>query len=348
MSQRQKDTHFIDFISRLEGVLSGHGKNTDEFQKNQVNDLLALEHEFRKALVKHRWGPDVYKAFVTHIIEEKRNILMARPYFRERNDVFKNKISKVLRDESWRGLFRFSINFQFVKFAMGVKNWKKARGAKTIVRLAREIERLRADIVECNLPLAIGQARIFYGMNQHSHLAYMDMVQVAAEGLIAAVDKFCGPYSKVFRAVAVGRMLGNAIEANSETSFHFYPREKKRIYRLRKLVAVMRDGSGHVDIELLTKALNKMEHEKGETEFTNHEEVAQLLAASHVLFASALPISEEDEDIHNNPIEKFADSSELRPDNLFEDADLRHRVAAAIKALPVMDQKLLRMRGVEF
>jgi RNA polymerase sigma factor (sigma-70 family) len=349
MSHR-KDSHFLDFIGNLEEVLEGHGKNTDQFQKDQVNGLLKLEHDFRKALVKHRWGPDVYKAFVNHIIVEKRNILMARPYFRERNDTFKNRISKTLRDENWRGLFRFSVNFQFIKFAMKQKRWGSSRGSKAIVKLARDIERLRADLVECNLPLAISQARIFYGSNPNTHLTYMDMVQTAAEGLIAAVDKFSGPYSKVFRAVAVGRMLGNAIEANSETSFHFYPREKKRIYRARKLIGQLNDGSGHVDLELVLAALNRKEVQEGD-ELTTASELAHLISASQVVFASSLPVPDEGGESEVNtpsPIEKYAAHDDDRPDQRFEDADLRHRVASAILALPLFDQKLLRMRGVEF
>jgi RNA polymerase sigma factor (sigma-70 family) len=272
---------------------------------------------------------------------------MARPYFRERNDTFKNRISKTLRDENWRGLFRFSVNFQFIKFAMKAKNWKSSRGSKTIVKLANEVERLRADIVECNLPLAISQARIFYGLNRNTHLSYMDMVQTASEGLIAAVDKFCGPYTKVFRAVAVGRMLGNAIEANSETSFHFYPREKKRIYRARKLIAQQNDGSGHIDFDLVLASLNHKENQEGD-ELTTATELAHLVSASQVIFASALPVSDEEEEVPTNPIEKYADSVESRPDQQFEDADLRHRVANAILALSIFDQKLLRMKGVEF
>jgi DNA-directed RNA polymerase specialized sigma subunit len=347
MSHR-KDTHFLDFIGTLEEVLAGHGKNTDQFQKDQVNDLLGLERDFRKALVKHRWGPDVYKAFIRHITVEKRNILMARPYFRQRNDVFKGYISKTLRDENWRGLFRFNINFQFVKFAMGAKKWNSSRGSKTIIRLAKKIERLRADLVECNLPLAISQARIFYGSNPNTHLSYMDMVQTAAEGLIAAVDKFCGPYSKVFRAVAVGRMLGNAIEANSETSFHFYPREKKRIYRARKLIGQLNDGSGHVDLDAVLAALNRKETEE-EDELTTATELAHLISASQVVFASALPLPDEEEEHHISPIEQFADEDgPTRPDFMYEDADLRHRVANAIKGLSIFDQKLVRMKGVEF
>lgn len=343
---QHRSEHFLDFIASLEKVLSKYDKNTMEFQKDQVEKLVKSERDFRKALVRHPRGADVYKAFINLIMVEKHNILMARPYFRERDKTFKAFISKVLRDQNHRALPRFNVNFQFIDFVVKCRKWGRDPASKKLLRLAYDVKKLRENLIKCNIPLAISQARIFYARNNAGHHTYMDMVQIASGGLASGVDKFVGDYSKVFRAVLIGRILGDLIEANSETFVHFFPADKRRIYRVRKIVGSLRDGSGNTDYAEVTKILNRKELEEGE-ELTSADDIHHLMGAASVVSANSLPVADEDGEGPNNPIEKYADDASNRPDMLLEEAQARRSVAKAIVTLPVMHQKLLRLRGID-
>ncbi len=339
--------HFLDFIKSLEGVLAGYEKNTTAFQEGQVNGLVEAEREFRSALMHHRHGWSVYKAFIHFIMVERHNILMARPFFRERDATFKESIAQAIREPKFhRRLPRFDINYQFISFAMRARVWGKDPSSKKVVRLAHKVFRLREELIECNLPLAIYQARKFYHPNRASHHTYMDMLQVAAGGLAAGVDKYSGVYTTGFRGVLIGRIVGDLIEANSETFVHFFPADKRRLYRVRKIAATMREGINSADLETLTKLLNKKEKEEGE-ELTKPSDLHHLVNAASLVSASSLPAGEEEDEHDGSPIEHYADEAENRPDRLLEEAQSRRSVADAIKTLPVIEQKLLRLRGVD-
>ena len=154
----------------------------------------------------------VFRDFIKYICEERKNILAARPFFRERQAIFTSKVSNALRDRSEVNLSKFHFNFQFIKFTMKARNWGKD---SQIRNLYNQIDSLRTEIIEMNMPLAISRTRIFYSKTPPSQLSYMDFVQIGAEGLMSAVDKFCLPYSKVFRSVIIGRIVGNYIESYS-------------------------------------------------------------------------------------------------------------------------------------
>lgn len=343
-----RSEHFLDFIRSLEGVLEGYDKNTTEFQRGQVEGLLGAERAFRKALVKHPHGPGVYKSFIYHIMVEKRNLLMARPYFRERDKTFKAHIAHVLREGKYRHLYRFDINYQFIAFTMKLRKWGQDPQSKRLMRLAHEVLSLRNSLIECNLPLAISRARMFQARNRGSHHDYMDFLQVASGGLAAGVDKYVGPYTTAFRAVLIGRILGDLIEANSETFVHFFPPDKRRLYRIRKIASGLREGLATLDYDLLAKMLNKEEREKGEA-LTKVGDLHHLVNASSLVSASTSPAGEEDHDHDQDgsPIERYADDAENRPDLLLEEAQTRRGVADAISNLPVLDQKLLRLKGID-
>jgi hypothetical protein len=224
-----------------------------------------LEKKWRDTVVRHAYGPWVYRKFVTFISNEKKNILAARPYFRERQEIFAKQISKALKKGigGVDDLYRFAINYQFVLFVMKQRKW----GANSqVAKLADEIGKLRKDIVAINLPLGIARARVFYSRTPKSHLSYMDEIQIAAEGMMSGVDKYSpgrgGKVSpKVFRSTMIGRMVGNFIEEYSETLIHFYPVDKRKIYRYNKLV---RNFPSEIDYEKVAQLVNAgIKKEKG-------------------------------------------------------------------------------------
>lgn len=338
------DNHFRNFAGNLERAIDKYADLPEEDllarQKRQVETLVALEKEFRRTLIKHPWGPGTYKAFVRFICDERRNILAARPFFRERQNIFTEQISKALKKRAEKSLYRFHFNFQFVIFVLAEYKWP--RGGK-IATLARQIAQLRTELVEMNMPLAISRARIFWSRTPKAQLSYMDLVQISCEGLMSAVDKFCLPYSRVFRAVAIGRMTGNFIEQYSETLVHFYPVDKRKIYRANKLLS--RGNAEQPDMEKLSEGVNS---DVDPNHQTNPSEIADLLAAASSVSAdSPMPNQRaQNPDAESFPLDSFRADESTHPDVRFEQAEALNVLERAIPDLPMLERKLLRMRGV--
>ncbi len=340
--KQRPDDHFKAFAFSLERAIARYGdiseEDVTERQKAQLERLVALEDEFRKTLIKHPWGNDVYKGFVSFICGEKRNILAARPFFRERQGVFTKSIAEALKAGNEKGLYPFNFNFQFVKFVLRNRVWP---AKSKIVRLSVQIENARTELVEMNMPLAISRSRIFWNKTPKSHLEYMDFVQIACEGLIAAIDKFCLPYSPVFRSVAIGRMVGNFIEQYSETQIHFYPTDKRKLYRANK--AVGRLSGEPIDFEAMVEAVN---HEVEGNHKTSAAEIADIMAASSCVSADT-PATTTVEGEGGSYLDRFASAPEQQPDNLVETADAYSAIQRAMDKLEVIERKFIALRGVD-
>lgn len=336
------DNHFRIFAKSLEQAIDRYGGMDEvtlvERQKQQIETLVALEKEFRKVLINHCWGPGVYRAFIYKIIHDERNILAARPYFRERQDVFTEKIAKALKKEREKSLYKFHFNYRFVQFAVKQRKWPKR---SKIMKLAEQIRQLRSEIVEMNMPLAISRARIFWSRTPKAHLTYMDLIQISCEGLMSAVDKFCLPYSKVFRSVAIGRMVGNFIENYSETLIHFYPQDKRKIYRANKVMHKYGDLES-ADFEKLAEEVN----ERADGRNTDASEISGLLsAASHLSIDSTPPDEEKKEAGVGDVLARYPADEDCRPDVMCEQADLHFSLRDAFLRLTLKEQKLLRLKG---
>jgi RNA polymerase sigma factor (sigma-70 family) len=345
------DAHFRYFASSLATCISQYGETGDrdheyERQRQQVEGLILLERQFRDTLVAHRWGPGVYQDFVDFICDEKRNILAARPFFRERQGVFTRYISEVLKTRSHEGLYRFAVNYQFVLFAMKARRWNDNRIGTPIVRLAREIERVRRELIVLNMPLAISRARVFFSRTPTSHLTYMDLNQIAFEGLMAGIDKYSpedGIFSKAFRSTAIGRMTGNFIEEYSETAIHFYPADKRKIYRANKAVGRF---AGVVDFERLANQVNDGADRSHQT---TPSEIADLMAASSTVSADTATRDDQDADPGERSqslSDRFAAPDSWRPDIQYENDHDMELLADALAKLTVFETKLLRLKGL--
>lgn len=344
----EDESHFKVFAKNLEHALKKYESLPEETllvrQRRQLMLLISLEKKFRKALIKHPWGPTVYKEFVSMVQDEKRNALTARPYFRERQSVFSSKISPAIRKRNDKGLYQFRFNYSFVLFALRAKKWNP--GSK-IVALAKEINKIRLEIMEMNMPLAISQARIFWSNTPKSHLSYMDLVQIHCGGLLVAVDKFVPPdtsdmtdeeeleaYRK-FRPVAIGRMIGDRIEQYSETPIHFYPVDKRKIYRANKARRKLGEAADYQKIaEIVNEDVEKAHQ-------TNAAEIAELLAASSCV-SGDVSVEPDGE----TTLERYQADAELRPDLQAEEADAMMAMKGKIRELTLPEQKLLRMRGI--
>ncbi len=350
------DPHFRHFAQALQAKIAEYGPgDPQDRQKEQLEELISLETCFRDALLAGRYGEIAYTQFITYICEERKQILDARPYFRERKGTFTAQISPALKAKDALALAKFACNFEFISFVMAQRQW----GPRSVLwRLYKKIIAIRQEIVVCNMPLAINRARVFFSRTQRSHLSYMELINIAAKGLINGIDKYSPGgevVPRVFRSTAMGRMGGDFIERYSETMIHFYPADRRKLYRANK--AVGRAESSDHDYEVVAKQVNSVPKKKkknlegveiegsdvDEDHQTTPLEIADIMAASSCVSAdSSRPTDPESPE----PIERFAAPDSVRPDVQAEENDLAVRMASAIARLSVWERKILRLKGV--
>lgn len=364
MAFSNDDDHFRFFAASLSSALTKYGKMADDerlwIQRRQLESLFALEQEFRAVLLAHPWGPGTYRLFVDKICVQNGNILTARPYFRERQGVCIGPISAALERRDAEALYKYNFNYQFVSFVIGARRWPQ--GSK-LRKLSKKISEARDLIIELNAPLAISQARIFWSKAPAkapvTHLQYMDFVQISCDGLISAVDKFVLPSAKKFRTerrlneafrkfrpMMVQRMVGNFIESYSETMIHFFPKDKRKIYRANKYLVRQQ---GNIDHEKVAEAVNrdgngKMVEPQART--TSSEINDLLSAASSVTITTETSAMDIDTENDSNPLDRCASPDDWRPDVRLERTELTQSLTSAMARLSLIDQKLLRLRGI--
>lgn len=344
------DAHnFKVFAKNIEIALqkyeSDSSKNLLEVQRTQIKTLINLENKFRRELIKHPWGTGVYKKFISFILNDKCNILAARPYFRERQSTFTKYISGALKKGVHRTIFKYKINYSFISFVVKACKWPKNG---KIMELSRQIEKLRDELTEQNIPLAISQARMFYACTPRSHLSWMDLVQIHCGGLLIAIDKFVPPdtsdmtddeslqaYRK-FRAVAIGRMISDRIESASETVVHFYPADKKKLYRANKL---LRAFKGQIDYEVLVQKVN--EGIELESQKTNVRELQDLLATASCVSGDTSVDGEME-----TTIERYSTPEDQDKNLSLENMQAINVMKSNLSELPVFQQKIFKMYGI--
>lgn len=339
MSDDYTDDHFGVFASSLEALLASHDlpkpKERDEHQRKQIEGLIAAENDFRVRLQQQRLGRRVYQGFLDHIKKERRNILAARPFFRERDTMFKERISGALSSGLPEALYPFGINAVFIQFVL--RRYDKELPPKSLVRrLAQKVLRLRNEIIEQNLPLAISRAKLFFSRTPKSpHMDRMDIIQVSSEGLVSAVDKFVLPWTPKFRAVIIGRATGNMISNYSEPMLHFYPGDRRKIYQANKARRQTQDVDKMVEI-----ANGKLPAELQ----VDHNELSQLLnASSHLSLDQPVGASSGGE---ASSYGDYTVDTALAPDAQAELHDSHERLSLLVTRLSLFERKILAMKGL--
>ncbi len=335
-----KDNHDLSFaILALEVAKSIERNKNGMTQKQQFEELVAAERLFHETLLSYRINNEIFKRFIQLIRVVNNNILSARPYFRESSETFSSKITPSLKARDPEGLKVFSINFHFVKFCKD--NWIGI-WPKKMETIYRRVEKARTILVENNMPLAINRAKIFYRKTPKGHLTFMDMIESASMGLCAGIDKYTGPYLKNFIGVCIGRITGNLIDIYSETQIHFYPSDRRILYRANSI----RGRQGITDIVELTNAVNAsftqdLKDGKTAPKQTTVTDLSYLLSAASLVSADS-----------NDGEEGFGvysytpDDSENAEEVLGRKQQVSKMTRLARK-LPLINQKVLRLKGVE-
>lgn len=339
------DSHFIQFRDSLEEMLTGYTstRNTsrDEFTKHQkklVEQLVKEEKNFRMALKKNPYGASVYKSFIKFILEDKKNILAARPYFRERQRNFSKSISPAIRNQNVKKMGNFSINYPFIDFVLKSREWPPNG---KINKIANKVKKLREELILHNMPLAISRATMFRERTPDSYLSFMDINQISFEGLINAVDKFVLPYTTVYRSVIIGRISGDLIENYSETMLHFYPSDKRKIYRANK---VHRNREEEADYNIIADVVNSGPELASET---NASEIQHLMAAaSPVSIHTPVQTHQSSDGMRDvTTLDFMAGPEEMQPDEVFERNERNRSLQEAYNGLSPLEVKILKLKG---
>lgn len=340
--QQQQDSHFVSFAESLSASIKLLERGDDseflERQKRQVEELVALETRFRDYLRVMPAGRKVYEAFISFIRDECHNILDARPYFRERQTVFTPHIANALKNRDVDALMYFGINYRFVRFAASAASSILWEADSEVLALAAAIEKVRTELVVLNMPLAIARARIFYSKTPRSHLELMDLVQIACLGLMSGIDKFVLPYSRMFRGVAIGRMVGDFIEQYSATMIHLFPSDKRILYNVNKIAGRQTEA---LDLEVVAEQVNQL---LDPARKTTAAEVSDLMSAASCISMEA---TAGDEDDGIRVADAVAAPMSWQPDVMYEKQDTMRKLVEAISALSLFERKLLRLRGVD-
>lgn len=350
MTQQDRDTseHIRRFgkslereIAKFEEYVEAKKVSAKEAQREQVEKLLGLERDFQEALRVHSKGVWAYQKFVTYITEEKGNILHARPYFRERQPFFTKKISPALKAKDAKALMAFRANFRLIQFLFEQRRW-----TARIRNIYKRLCDIRNEICVTNTPLAMSRARIFYAKTPKSHLTYMDLAQIAAEGLLSAIDKYVPSKTEPFNGlanIAINRITGNCIESYSQTMLHFYPPDKKKLYWIHKQ---SRHSEG--DVRLLTNIINnKLTNPKDRV---TKEEVSQLSAAASCISTETVVETPDSKGRAKDKAitigESLAADASWQPDVLTEQIESHGKLHEAISRLDPYSRKILKLKGI--
>lgn len=335
------DNSFYVLAKEVTSAIELSKDGTD--QKTQVEELMRSEILFKQSILKYKQSTEIYKKFLQHIRIKQKNILSARPYFRETAVSFSKKITPTIKAEDIEALKTFDINYQFVKFIRD--NWlgpfpKKAEQLYEQVRVARE------RLITLNMPLAINKAKIFYRKTPKSHLTLLDMIGICSMGLIAGIDKYCGTYRKVWRSVCLGRMTGGLIDDYSNCLLHFYPGDRRVLYKANSV----RSRQGIEDVKLLVGAVNEafrtdaLEGKSMPKMTIDIGMLSNLMGAASTVSADNVVVNEEGERF--GVYDYTSDEKQDVEDNYIK-MEETNNLSAFIKELPILHRKILRLKGVK-
>lgn len=337
--QERFDDSFYKLATEITKSLARNKDGTD--QKAQVEELVDAERKFKDTVLKYRQATEIYKKFLQRICIQNKNILSARPYFREPATAFIAKITPAIKANDIDSLKTFDINYQLIKF---IRDSWLGPFPKRAEQLFQRVHTARRILIENNMPLAINRAKRFYRATPRSHLSLMDLIEISAMGLAAGVDKYVGKYTRVFVSVCIGRMVGNMIEAYSETVVHFYPSDKRILYKANSI----RGRQGITEISELTKAVNTSffnDKNDGKTIPAgipiSSSDLSALMSAASTVSADAT-VNDEGFGVYH-----FTPDNTPSTEHFMVQSEQASSMILSAKKLPLLHRKILRLKGLK-
>lgn len=343
MQKPKRQDTFDDSFYKLAGeVTRVITKNKDgTTQEQQVEELLDAERKFKDTILKYRMSTEIYKMFLQKVRVVNKNILSARPYFRETATSFSKNITPAIKESNIESLKTFDINYQFIKFIR--ESWR-GPFPKRAEELFQRVHRAREILIENNMPLAINRAKLFYRKVPKSHISLMDMISICGLGLAAGIDKWCGKYTPVFRSVCIGRMVGNLIDSYSETMLHFYPSDKRILYKANSI----RGRQGVDEINQLTNAVNssfaadELEGKSIPKKDINVSELSYLMSAATTVSVDAT-VNDEGYGVYH-----YTQDPNVDIEGDYIQKESTNQMLTLAKDLPLLQRKVLALKGIRF
>jgi len=341
MSKHKYQDGFDNSFYVLAGEITRAIENNNDgsTQQDQVEELLEAETKFKDTILKYRQATEVYKKFLQKICVQNKNILSARPYFRETAISFSKKITPAIKAEDIEILKTFNINFQLIKF---IKDSWLGPFPKRAELLYHRVDKARTVLIQNNMPLAVNRAKLFYRKTPKGHLTLIDMIGICAMGLASGVDKWCGPYSPVFRSVCIGRMVGNLIDSYSETVLHFYPSDKRVLYKAHTL----RSRKGIDDVRVLTEAVKegfKEDALDGKSIPKTKINVSEL----NSLMNAASTVSTDSNTDEGFNVYSFTMDPHQDIEGEYIQEEVTNQMLDLARELPLINRKILKLKGVK-
>jgi len=303
-------------------------------QKAQVERMMELEKNFKKNINSYKQSDKIYQKFLMYIKIERGNILTARPFFREDSKTFGTYISPAFKQDDIQKIKNFNINYKFMKFV--IENWRGNLPAKAL-KAWNEHQHVRQKIIENSMPLAINEAMKFYKAVPKNHLTLMDMINASMSGLCIGVDKWVGPFRTVFRSVCIGRMKSNIMELYNQTSLHYYPSDKKIIYKAN----LLKSREKIENSEILLDAINGYLKDNDDKRQLEMYELENLLNGSDMKSVET-EIDEEGFSVYDTYFEE-----ENIVESTLEKYDLLKNVLIQCKNLKMIERKIIKLKGVD-
>jgi DNA-directed RNA polymerase specialized sigma subunit len=318
-------------------------------QKEQVELMFSLERKFQFYIQKHTKTNVIYSKFIKYIVSDVGNILSARPYFRERSDIFSSKITSDLRNDRTENFANYKINYLFIRFL--ADNWGGPFPEKPRKYYEEYLE-ARRILIENNLPLAINRAKLFYRKTPRGHLDLLDLIDICVCGLINGIDKYVGEYTKVWRSVCIGRMVGEMIEEYSKTFVRLYPSDRKILYRANSLRNRLQIDNMFELVQAVNDSFQQDLDEGRRAPAPNITEVhLQTLMNGSGYYSASNQLQSDDLDSDNQDDYNWCSydhTADTNP-NVEEEAiehDLLIKIGQAMQKLTVIERKIIRLKGV--
>lgn len=318
--------HFKQFVTYCNKHAKVLERQDPRNQQQLMEALFDLENKFVKIIADKKWDAIIYPSFVKFIVEDKRNILAARVYFRERQSTFTKDMSKIFKDSSMHlNIGNFKINYEFVNWVC--KNFPAAK-YKSLHLLKIEIVKIRQVLAMKDVFLALNRARLFWGKTANNSLQYMDIVQDCVHGYLVAVDKFSPPFTNTFRAVAIGRMLLLMLVDNNATMLRLPPTDQRILYRINN--ARYREG--------LSEPEDILKFVKESFPNVTADKIAAIELANDVFY----PFNSS---VENSSLVWADSSSEFsNPEERLLEEDLKNKMSQIFDQLPLIDQKFIKLK----
>lgn len=320
------------YIKQLNTALkeAADGETIEDFKK-----LIALEGKFARKLRNIAGGKKVYRDFIFYIMEDK-DLREARPYFRERENMYKDIINVAIRERKPNDLHKMRVNFLFCSFA--IDQLKKSE--KLDIQLGdiyQQIKQTREKIIHKHLHYALNRAKSFNTGVNHA-MDFGDLIQVANEALVISVDKYViDENSSPFHVMAMGRMISSLIASGDQSlAVTLGGNAPRKLYQIRKL---------------LNKTPGLSTKEIGEMIGMIEEEVSLLMNVSSTKSLDQ-PLNKDDgeadvaitlKDFLPANVDEHND-----PHLMIEKDNLMATAAEFFSQLTLLEQKALRLKGVNF